>query len=86
MYQVAWSSDSRLLVSASRDSIVKVWDAKTRKLAMDLPGHADEVLFPPIKLSSECVHGWFDSARRRCSLLTGLLTAAKLPREAKTAR
>ena len=63
VYQVAWSSDSRLLVSASKDSIVKVWDAKTRKLAMDLPGHADEVLFPPIKLSSECMHGWFDSAQ-----------------------
>jgi ribosome assembly protein 4 len=43
VYQVAWSSDSRLLVSASKDSTVKVWDAKTRKLAMDLPGHADEV-------------------------------------------
>jgi ribosome assembly protein 4 len=48
VYQVAWSSDSRLLVSASKDSTVKVWDAKTRKLAMDLPGHADEVqpVFP----------------------------------------
>ncbi len=45
VYQVAWSSDSRLLVSASKDSTVKVWDAKTRKLAMDLPGHADEVRF-----------------------------------------
>jgi len=43
VYQIAWSSDSRLLVSASKDSTVKVWDAKTRKLAMDLPGHADEV-------------------------------------------
>ncbi len=44
VYQVAWSSDSRLLVSASKDSTVKVWDAKTRKLTMDLPGHADEVI------------------------------------------
>jgi WD40 repeat protein len=52
-HQVAWSSDSRLLVSASKDSTVKVWDAKTRKLAMDLPGHADEVRF---SLVSQRVH------------------------------
>lgn len=43
MYQIAWSADSRLLVSGSSDSTLKVWDAKTRKLAIDLPGHADEV-------------------------------------------
>lgn len=43
MYQIAWSADSRLLVSGSSDSTLKVWDAKTKKLAVDLPGHADEV-------------------------------------------
>ena len=43
VYQVAWSSDSRLLVSGSSDSTLKVWDVKTAKLSMDLPGHADEV-------------------------------------------
>ena len=43
VYQVAWSSDSRYLVSASKDSTLKVWDIKTRKLMFDLPGHADEV-------------------------------------------
>ena len=80
--QVAWSSDSRLFVSASKDSTLKarscharqllalpsgaccprllrlilqpahaartppprqVWDLRTRKLVVDLPGHADEV-------------------------------------------
>lgn len=43
VYQVAWSADSRLLVSGSSDSTLKVWDIKTGKLNIDLPGHADEV-------------------------------------------
>lgn len=43
VYQIAWSADSRLLVSGSSDSTLKVWDAETKKLAIDLPGHADEV-------------------------------------------
>ncbi len=43
IYQIAWSSDSRLLVSGSRDSTLKVWDMKSRKLKMNLPGHLDEV-------------------------------------------
>jgi ribosome assembly protein 4 len=74
---VAWSSDSRLFVSGSKDSTLKVrtrqgaanvlnvwtdwevhsknvvcrttannpqvWDLRTHKLMVDLPGHADEV-------------------------------------------
>ncbi len=44
VYQVAWSADSRLLVSGSSDSTLKVWEIKTGKLNMDLPGHADEVM------------------------------------------
>jgi ribosome assembly protein 4 len=32
VYQVAWSCDSRFLVSGSKDSTMKVWDIKTRKL------------------------------------------------------
>lgn len=28
VYQVAWSTDSRLLISASKDSTAKVWDLK----------------------------------------------------------
>lgn len=41
--QVAWSADSRLLVSGSKDSTLKLWDVRSKKLFMDLPGHADEV-------------------------------------------
>lgn len=40
---MSWSADSRLLVSGSKDSTMKVWDAKTLSLKFDLPGHADEV-------------------------------------------
>lgn len=31
------------MVSGSKDSTLKIWDLKGRKLMMDLPGHADEV-------------------------------------------
>lgn len=30
-------------MSASKDTTIKVWDVRTGKLAMDLPGHLDEV-------------------------------------------
>ena len=43
VYQLSFSSDSRLLVSVSADSTVKVWNLQKRKLYNDLPGHADEV-------------------------------------------
>lgn len=45
VYQICWSADSRLLVSCSRDSTLKVWDIHNKKLKFDLPGHADEVFF-----------------------------------------
>lgn len=32
-----------MFVSGSKDSTLKVWDLRTRKLKVDLPGHADEV-------------------------------------------
>lgn len=32
-----------MLLSASKDSTLKLWDLKTKKLKMDLPGHEDEV-------------------------------------------
>jgi WD40 repeat protein len=43
VYQLCWSADSRMIVSGSKDSTMKVWDVRTRKLKEDLPGHADEV-------------------------------------------
>lgn len=43
VYQLSWSSDSRLLVSGSADSTLKVWSIKNQKLWNDLPGHLDEV-------------------------------------------
>ncbi|MCL7031218.1 hypothetical protein MKW94_018108, partial [Papaver nudicaule] len=38
-----WSADSRLLLSGSKDSTLKVWDIQKLKLKQDLPGHEDEV-------------------------------------------
>ena len=43
VYRLAWSADSRMIVSASKDSTLKIWDLKTYKLKADLPGHTDEV-------------------------------------------
>lgn len=43
VYQCCFSADSRLLVSSSKDTTLKVWDVRTGKLSMDLPGHLDEV-------------------------------------------
>ncbi|OJA21446.1 hypothetical protein AZE42_09953 [Rhizopogon vesiculosus] len=43
VYRLAWSADSRMLVSASKDVTVKIWDLKTYKIKSDLPGHTDEV-------------------------------------------
>lgn len=44
VYQVAWSPDSCYIVSASKDSTVKLWAVKSpKKAAFTLPGHEDEV-------------------------------------------
>jgi ribosome assembly protein 4 len=32
-----------MVVSASKDSTLKVWSARTKKIELDLPGHEDEV-------------------------------------------
>lgn len=38
-----FSADSRLLVSGSKDTTLKVWEVASGKLRENLPGHADEV-------------------------------------------
>ena len=43
VYQLAWSADSRLLVSGSADSTLKLWSARKKKLDTDLPGHGDDI-------------------------------------------
>jgi len=34
-----------MFVSGSKDSTLKVWTMKSRKMMFDLPGHADEVIY-----------------------------------------
>lgn len=46
VYQIGWAADSRMLVSGSKDSTLKIWDTRTKKIKTDLPGHADEVRLP----------------------------------------
>jgi ribosome assembly protein 4 len=43
VYRLAWSADSRKILSGSSDATVKVWEITHHKLVKDLPGHADEV-------------------------------------------
>ena len=43
IYLCAFSADSRLLVTASKDTTLKVWNLRTFELSKDLPGHDDEV-------------------------------------------
>lgn len=32
-----------MVISASKDSTLKIWDLRTNKIKTDLPGHTDEV-------------------------------------------
>lgn len=43
VYQCAFSADSRLLVTSSKDTTLKVWSMANFKMTSDLPGHQDEV-------------------------------------------
>lgn len=43
VFRMAWAGDSRMLISASEDSTMKLWDVKTGKMVEELPGHAGSV-------------------------------------------
>jgi hypothetical protein len=61
-----------MFVSGSKDSTLKVWTMKNKKMMFDLPGHSDEV-------SNE-----YSSAKvLRSSALTGAQMERKLPLEVK---
>jgi len=43
VYRVTWGPDSRMLISASEDSTLKLWSLKTYKMIKELPGHRGSV-------------------------------------------
>ena len=43
VYSISFSADSRLIVSGSSDSTLKLFEIASKKMLKDLPGHADEV-------------------------------------------
>eukprot|EP00050_Salpingoeca_kvevrii_P011782 m.17896 g.17896 ORF g.17896 m.17896 type:complete len:109 (+) comp3625_c0_seq1:1235-1561(+) len=43
VYRLTWAGDSRMLISGSEDSTIKLWNVKTCKLVSDLPGHSGSV-------------------------------------------
>lgn len=69
---VAWSSDSRLLVSGSDDKTLKVWELSTGKSLKTLKGHSNYVFccnFNP--QSNLIVSGSFDESVRIWDVRTG---------------
>lgn len=71
---VAWSSDSRLLVSASDDKTLKLWELSTGKCLKTLKGHSNYVFccnFNP--QSNLIVSGSFDESVRIWDVRTGRL-------------
>jgi hypothetical protein len=71
-----------LLCSGSADSTLKVFDLKTKKFAVDLPGHADEVIAPSPYLY--CVYFFKMFHISRFTLWIGALTVSGWQVEAKT--
>ncbi|KAL2740640.1 protein will die slowly [Vespula squamosa] len=69
---VAWSSDSRLLVSASDDKTLKIWELSSGKCLKTLKGHSNYVFccnFNP--QSNLIVSGSFDESVRIWDVRTG---------------
>ena len=69
---VAWSSDSRLLVSASDDKTLKIWELSTGKCLKTLKGHSNYAFccnFNP--QSNLVVSGSFDESVRIWDVRTG---------------
>ncbi|ENN72814.1 hypothetical protein YQE_10618, partial [Dendroctonus ponderosae] len=69
---VAWSSDSRLLVSASDDKTLKIWELASGKCLKTLKGHSNYVFscnFNP--QSNLIVSGSFDESVRIWDVRTG---------------
>lgn len=69
---LAWSSDSRLIVSASDDKTLKVWELSSGKCLKTLKGHSNYVFccnFNP--QSNLIVSGSFDESVRIWDVRTG---------------
>ena len=53
---VAWSSDSRLLVSASDDKTLKIWELSTGKCLKTLKGHSNYAFC--CNFNPQVIHDW----------------------------
>ena len=70
---MAWSSDSRLLVTASDDKTLKIWELSSGKSLKTLKGHSNYVFccnFNP--QSNLIVSGSFDESVRIWDVRTGI--------------
>ena len=69
---VAWSSDSNLLMSASDDKTLKIWNVSSGKCLKTLKGHSNYVFCCNFNLQSNLiVSGSFDESVRIWDVKTG---------------